>query len=593
MRYIQTILGASLAALLINCSGDKTADVPAETNRPNIVLIITDDQGHGDLGFHGNPDIRTPTLDSLAGVSTRFTSFYVSPVCAPTRSSLMTGRYSLRTGVYDTYNGGAVMAAGEKTIAEYLDENGYRTGMFGKWHLGDTHPHRPEDQGFDETLYHNAGGMGQVGDVNNFFKYDSAYFDPLLWKNGEKVQTKGYCSDVFTDGAIDFVKNNKDSSFFLYLSYNAPHTPLQLPQEYNDMYKDLEIDTTKYDNGTRPFNPMNEKALNDARKVYGMVTNIDDNLARLFTTINGLGIRDNTIVIFLTDNGPQQPRYTTGMRGRKGQVYEGGIRVPFFISQPRVFKENTDINTTAAHFDVLPTLLGLCGISANGPTVDGKDLMPAIRGEEVDWKDRTMYYYWQRGYDHPYRSVAVRKGPYKLVGHTEHTADISDFELFNLERDPGEMNNLVATEQDKALELKQSFDGWYGEIVTSENLLTPPLISIGSEFENPVVLNRNDSKGPPGIWSQEDRYLYWDADVKAEGPYDIACVFLSPPGPGMLTFKAGTVQRTVQHTDTTSNKIVVENIQLVPGPARIDSWFFPRGRRGNVIYPFYVEMTRK
>ena len=580
-----------LSLFIYSCN--VTTETIADLERPNVIMIITDDQGYGDLGFNGNPDIQTPVLDSLARKSTRFTSFYVSPVCAPTRSSLLTGRYSLRTGVYDTYNGGAIMASGETTIAEILKMNGYHTGMYGKWHLGDTHPHRPEDQGFDETLYHNGGGMGQVGDVNNFFKYDSAYFDPLLWKNGKKVQTKGYCSDVFTDGAIDFLKNNKDSTFFLYLSYNAPHTPLQLPVKYEDMYKDMSIDTGKYQNGNRPFNKMNEGALEAARKVYGMVTNIDDNLARLFKTVNDLGLRKKTVIVFLTDNGPQQPRYTSGMRGLKGSVYEGGIHVPFFISMPGTFEENAEFNTPSAHIDVLPTLLDLCKIPIpQSPTLDGKNLMSVVRGEETDWKDRSLFYYWQRGYDHPYRNVAVRQGAYKLVGHTDHLADIGAFELFNLLEDPGEMNNLVEKNPETARKLKDAFDEWYEEIITSENLTNSPRISIGSEWENPVILNRNDSKGPPGIWSQEDRYFYWDVEVKTKGLYHIKCVYKTPPGIGELTLKISPTQRTVYHSDSTSNVIMIENVLLNKGKGQVDCWFIPQNKKSDIRYPFYLEITK-
>ena len=207
---------------------------------PNVILIITDDQGFGDLGFHDNPHINTPTLDAFAKESVRFTNFYVSPVCAPTRSSLMTGRYSLRTGVRDTYNGGAMMATSEITIAELLKSENYTTGIFGKWHLGDNYPMRPSDQGFDESLIHLSGGMGQVGDFTTFFQGDQSYFDPVLWHNNEQQKYPGYCSDIFANEAIKFIEKNKDQPFFTYLSFNAPHTPLQVPEEYYQKYKDID-----------------------------------------------------------------------------------------------------------------------------------------------------------------------------------------------------------------------------------------------------------------------------------------------------------------------------------------------------------------
>ncbi|MGB5553810.1 MAG: sulfatase-like hydrolase/transferase, partial [Flavobacteriaceae bacterium] len=224
---------------------------------PNIILIITDDQGYGDLGANGNPHVKTPNIDAFAKESLRFNNFYVSPVCAPTRSSLMTGRYSLRTGVRDTYNGGAIMATSEITLAELLKEANYRTGIFGKWHLGDSYPSRPMDQGFDESVVHLSGGMGQVGDFTTWFKGDRSYFDPVLWHNGAQEAYEGYCSDIFTDKALEFITKKSDTPFFCYLSFNAPHTPLQVPDKYYQKYR--AIDPSKGFDNSLPFTEMSEK----------------------------------------------------------------------------------------------------------------------------------------------------------------------------------------------------------------------------------------------------------------------------------------------------------------------------------------------
>ena len=254
MKKLKKILFVLLANLiLIGCSQDSN-----KTKRPNVIIVVTDDQGFGDLGYYGNPHVQTPTLDSFAKESVRFDQFIVSPVCAPTRASLMTGRYSLRTGVKDTYRGGAIMATEEITVAEMLKEAGYTTGMVGKWHLGDNYPSRPQDQGFDYTLRHLSGGIGQPGDWPNTKKGQRSYFDPILWKNGEMFQSKGYCTDVFTEAAMDFVEANKEQPFFLYLSYNAPHAPLQVPQEYYDRYKDIDP-SSGFENDGRPFPEMDEQ----------------------------------------------------------------------------------------------------------------------------------------------------------------------------------------------------------------------------------------------------------------------------------------------------------------------------------------------
>ncbi|MDX1740978.1 MAG: sulfatase-like hydrolase/transferase, partial [Rhodothermales bacterium] len=374
-------LAAMLVSVALTSCDTARQREPADssTRRPNIILIITDDQGYGDLGFHGNPDINTPTLDQLASESTRFTHFYVSPVCAPTRASLLTGRYSLRTGIYDTYNGGAMMATEETTVAELLRDAGYATGIFGKWHLGDNYPFRPQDQGFTESLVHPAGGMGQVGDVYNYFEYDRAYFDPTLLKNGEPVQTSGYCSDVFTDAALAFIDDHRDQPFLAYVSYNAPHTPLQVPDDAYEPYAELTFDPIRYPKDGRPLADMSERDAESARRVYAMVSNIDENVGRIRERVRTLGLADHTVVIFLTDNGPEQVRYTGGLRGRKGTVYEGGIRVPFFMHAPGRLPADHDVEVTAAHLDVFASLHNTLHSLAES----GYDLTPPATVDEL------------------------------------------------------------------------------------------------------------------------------------------------------------------------------------------------------------------
>lgn len=577
------ILG--LVGVLTACATGAASEV---TERPNIVLIITDDQGYGDLGFHGNPAIQTPTLDSLAQRSTRFPYFYVSPVCAPTRSSLMTGRYSLRTGIYDTYNGGATMATEEVTVAEVLQDAGYATGIFGKWHLGDTYPFRPQDQGFDEAMIHPSGGMGQVGDVYNYFAYDSSYFDPTVLHNGTPVATQGYVSDVFTDGALDFVEAHQDEPFFLYLSFNAPHTPLQLPEDAYEPYRDLTLDAALYP-ADRPYPAMRPRDGEAARKVYGMVTNIDTNIRRLWDQLERFRLTDNTLLVFMTDNGPQQVRYTGGLRGRKGTVYEGGIRVPFFMHWPGYLPENYEVPIYAAHLDVLPTLLDIAGIEASLPhAIDGHNLMPAIRGEAVAWAERPLFFYWQRDLPEPYRNIAVREGVYKLVGQTGHNASVEDFELFNISADPYEQTNVVAEQPEVAARLKGLFNAWYAEAIESPHLRPQPHI-LGSAYEDPVILNRNDAKGTRGIWAQRQIYAYWDVAVATTTSYNLTFRFEHPvPGGGHMMVRVGNAQRTVNIPDST-DLIVMRAVQLVEGEHRFESWY---QHQGPAYLPFYVEVRR-
>ncbi len=301
--------------------------------QPNVLIIITDDQGFGDLSVNGNPFLNTPSIDRLAGESVRFSNFYVCPVSAPTRAGLMTGRYFLRTGVRDTYNGGAIMDPSEITLAELLGTKGYATGHFGKWHLGDNYPSRPIDQGFAESVMHLSGGMGQVGDFTTWFRGDSSYFDPVLWHNGKMQKYRGYCSDIFAAEAIKFIERNQSKPFFCYLAFNAPHTPLQVPGEYYEMFRNTDPSAGLSDMAGR-VPQMTEANKEDARKVYAMVKNIDDNVGKLLSKLKELKLDQNTIVIFMTDNGPQQARYNAGMRGLKSSVYRGGVRVPFYLRYP-------------------------------------------------------------------------------------------------------------------------------------------------------------------------------------------------------------------------------------------------------------------
>jgi len=558
---------------------------------PNIVLIITDDQGYGDLAFHGNPVIKTPVLDSLAKSSTRLTQFYVSPVCAPTRSSLMTGRYSIRTGVYDTYNGGAILSNDEITIAEYLKNAGYVSGIFGKWHLGDSYPFRPIDQGFDVSFVHAGGGIGQPGDFyENFEKGDSSYFNPILSLNGKKIQSRGYCSDVFTDRAIEFIRQYQDHPFFLYLSFNAPHTPLQLPEAYYDLYKDVPSGLFQTDT-VEQRNKLPDTYIEEAKRVYGMVTNIDDNLKRLFLTIQDLGLRDHTLVIFITDNGPQGNRYNAGLRSRKGSVYEGGVRVPSFWSWPGKIGSGLEISGVSAHIDILPTLLDICHLEADSRyPLDGRSLWPILNGGKGVFPHRDLIYHWTRGFPEPYWNIAVRSGDLKLVGQGSYKTTDQTFALFNVKEDPNERIDISHLFPDSVDVLRDKFDDWYKEVIRNPHL-EPLRIRIGTEHENPVVLNRNDTKGPMAKkWMDPQALGYWDVSVMNEGLYDISMRFFKDLGPGKATFRVGPVQRTIQVSDSLTDLVTLRDVRLLPGDYIAEGWF----DWDNQFYaPVYIELELK
>jgi arylsulfatase A-like enzyme len=566
-----------------------SVEVFAQKNvHPNVVLIITDDQGYGDLGYTGNDQIKTPIIDNFAKKSVRFTNFYVSPVCAPTRSSLMTGRYSLRTGIRDTYNGGCTMATNEITIAEMLKQADYKTGLFGKWHLGDNYPSRPMDQGFDETLMHLSGGMGQVGDVTTYFKKDSSYFDPVLWHNGQEEGFKGYCSDIFASNAIQFIEKNKSNPFFCYLAFNAPHGPLQVPDRYYQMYAGIDP-SIEFERNNPMHLKMSERDKEDARKVYGMVTNIDDNIGKVLQKLKELGIEENTIVIFMTDNGPQQLRYTAGLRDMKGSVYDGGTRAPFFLKYPAFFKGSKNIDIMSAHIDVLPTLSELCHVGLpKGRKIDGKSLVPLIVGKNVDWSNRSLFTYWTRKYPELYNNMAIQKSGYKLVGQTAYNASIEDFELYNLQADPNEQHNIISKNKSTAKKLKIELDKIYRELILSENLTKQQKITIGSKKENPMVLNRNDADGTRGLWDQEEIVGKWNVHI-IKGRYNFRFKFIkSIAAKGQMYLETNTIINQMKN-DLNTDVIEMKNVHLPEMDGELTPYYLIGGKR---ILPFWVEIEK-
>jgi len=560
---------------------------PIENKTPNVIIIMTDDQGFGDLGINQNPNIITPNIDKFANKSIQFNNFFVSPVCAPTRSSLMTGRYSLRTGVRDTYNGGAIMSNNETTIAEILRKANYATGIFGKWHLGDNYPFRPSEQGFDESLIHLAGGIGQVGDFTNYFKGDTSYFDPILWKNNKQNQYEGYCSDIFAENAIEFIEKNKNNSFFCYLSFNAPHTPLQVPEKYYNMYKDLNPELG-FSDDLSDFR-MNEKDKEDARKIYGMVTNIDDNVGKVINKLKELKIEEETIIIFMTDNGPQQIRYNSSMKGRKGTVYNGGIRVPFYIQYSEKFKESKVINKMSAHIDVLPTILELCNLNVpNDRKIDGQSLVPFINSKSTN--DRFLFSYWTRRFPEKYINMSIQNDNYKLVGNNDFDSKIEEFELYDLVEDPNENNNIISQNIETARSFKKEMDNSIDDLLKSKNIKKPPRIIIGSEFENPTILNRNDASGERGVWAQNDIYTFWKVNFK-KGIYDFKFKFKdSIANKGTLFTEINNRVYSKKIDKAINNTLEMNNISIDNSEFDLISFLKLDSKK---IYPFWIEIYKQ
>jgi arylsulfatase len=591
-HYQKKYFFLAMAAILLFVSCSEKVQQESSP-KPNVIIVMTDDQGIGDFGFTGNPYIKTPVIDKLADQSLNLTNFYVAPVCAPTRASLMTGRYSERTGIYDTYNGGAIMSDSEITIAEILQENGYETGIFGKWHLGDNYPYRPFDQGFETSVVFRAGGVGQPGDIFNFFARDSSYFNPVLFKNGEPVKTIGYCSDVYTDETIEFINKNQKKSekpFFAYLSFNAPHTPLQLPQEYYNMYKDIEFDASKFEVYDEIVEKMTAKDIEAAKKVYGMVSNIDDNIGKLIQSLKEQGIYDNTIIVFLTDNGPQQNRYKMGLRERKSSVFGGGVRVPCLIHYPEKFKEKQELDAAIAHIDLLPSILDLCGLEKVNHKIDGMSFFSSDNDDYSAFENRTLFFEWGRGFLTKYRNFSALKNNFKLVGNTSAESSIENFELYDVKSDPQEKNNILAENTEIANALKAEIDDWYNEIISEENNNKIFPAFVGTSYENPVLLNRNDAKGTPANWRQNTNLNYWDVKVVEDGIFDIQFHFLKEiEEPGEMHLQMYPYNL-VQKNTKPMKELTIKGQKFKKGDYRFEPYYKTGSKK--FIMPFYVSIRR-
>jgi arylsulfatase A len=496
---------AALAALVL------ASAAPALAQRPNVLFVITDDQGWGDIGVHGNPVLETPVLDKLAAECARFDRFFVSPLCAPTRASLMTGRYHLRTGVHGVTRGHETMRADEYTLAEMFREGGYATGCFGKWHNGENFPHDPNGQGFDEFL----GFCG--GHLNN-------YFDATLQHNQGSVETSGYITDVLTDAAIAYMRAQVAAKklFFCYVSINTPHSPFQVPDGYFDRFKDKELD--------------------DATAcAYAMCANTDANIGRMLAALEEMGATQDTLVVFTCDNGPNTERFNAGMRGRKGSVHEGGVKVPLFMRWPRWIRPNTTVIPQVAHIDLLPTLSVMCTIDIGktaGP-LDGKSVAPLAYGMPVRWPDRGLYTFTgttpDRGAVRTLQWRAVREG----AGQP--------WQLYDMFPDPGQENDVAAGHPDVVTMLGEGFDkafetaaaGGFEPVPTEIGHPEAPVVSLaahgatlrpgpgtgiayagGQGWANDWVSGWTDAAGFPE----------WPVEVVAAGRYSVTLLYRCPPG---------------------------------------------------------------
>jgi len=454
----------------------------------------------------------------------------------------MTGRYYYRTGLVDTFLGRSMMFPDEVTIAQMLADAGYRTGIFGKWHLGDNYPMRAMDKGFQESLVLSGGGLAQPADPPFEIHPDGAYFDPWLRHNGEWVRKKGYITDVVTDAALDFISKKSSKPFFIYVPYNAPHVPLQVPEKYLARYKDADLSVPQ-----NSGHPVVKPDFASAARVYAMVECIDDNIGRLLAKLDQLKIAKNTIVIFLTDNGPWEPRYNSGMLDRKGNVHEGGVRVPFFIRWPGHLPAGRAVDRIAAHIDVAPTLLELCGVKKPvSVKFDGVSLAPLLQGNAANWPDRTLFFQWHRG-DVPElnRACAALSQNYKLVqplgGFNQKWTAEPVFELYDYANDPLEMTNIAPQQPAVVAQMRRQYEAWFKDVTGARDYTVPPRIHLGAPQQKEVLLTRQDGR-MPNLTLTSKRIAIWFVDVRRAGDYAITLRFAKTTQPAVARFTLATVK---------------------------------------------------
>ncbi len=531
---------AIATTLILSVSIAEVVGQSASADRPNVVLILTDDQGWGDLSLHGNPHVETPHIDQLAQDGLQHTNFYVNPLCAPTRASLLTGQYNLRVGTRWVTDGLENMAPEAFTLGEMFQSADYATGCFGKWHNGAHYPFHPNQQGFDEFVGFCAGHW------NN-------YFNTTLQRNGEPYPTEGYVTDVLTDEALGFIEDNQDQPFFCYLPYNVPHSPFQVADAYYDKYYRMLDSMT------------NEQERRKLASVYGMCENVDDNVGRIVRTLDSLGLTENTIIIYLSDNGPNGERYNGGMRGTKGSVHEGGVRVPSIVKWPARIEAGSQRRAVGSHIDLMPTLASLCQVPLSDTlTLDGLDLSEWWTDVSAVLPERTLFVQQSD------RELTPERGAVRTATH-RYVIEPDEVGLYHLASDPDESNNLIDREPTLADSLHKLYDQWFAEMRSANQDYT--LTPIGLQGQEQVILPAHESKFFGNVhykeghgwahdwltnWNSTLDSIWWEVDVRTPTTYKVT-----------LTYTAATAGAEVQLSTDTDH--VISKISKAFNPERIPS----------------------
>ena len=488
--------------------------------RPNVVFVMTDDQGYGEMSVHGNPILNTPYMDRLHGQSIRLSDYHAAPMCTPSRGQLLTGLDAARNGSINVSSGRTLLRAELPTMANFFQDAGYKTGIFGKWHLGDNFPFRPEDRGFDETLWFPSSHINSAADW-----WDNDYFDDTFMVNGERKQVPGFCTDAFFREAMTWIKRQADSGnpFFAYIPTNAPHSPFWAPE------KELKKAREAMEGHELPnFSGVRRE---DLAGYFAMILNIDQNLGRLMRFLEEEGLAENTILIFQTDNGTTfgDRYYPAGMRGRKAQLWEGGHRVPFFLRWPGGnLGDPRDVGGLTTIQDILPTLLDLCEIQAQqNPDFDGVNLAPVFRGQQsAPPEDRMLVINYSRlpfGFEYP--SPDAPSNLYREGGLVlwKRWRMLQDRELYNLDKDPLQQDNVIDQYPEVAVKMRAHLDAWWDDVNDMAN--EPQAVIIGSDRENPMMLSACDwldvfVDQQVQVRRGVGKNSYWMLEVAEAGEYD-------------------------------------------------------------------------
>jgi arylsulfatase A-like enzyme len=523
----------------------------AAAERPNVVVILTDDQGWGDLSVNGNRNLSTPNIDSLARDGAMFDRFFVCPVCSPTRAEFLTGRYHPRGGVYSTSAGGERLDLDEMTIGQTFQKGGYATGAFGKWHNGMQYPYHPNGRGFEEFYGFCSGHWGD-------------YFSPPLDHNGLIVQGKGFCIDDFTDKAMAFMESNakRGKPFFAYIPYNTPHSPMQVPDRFWEKFKDFDLLMHNRD-------PKKED-LQHIRAALAMCENIDWNVGRILKRLDQLEIADNTIVAYFCDNGPNGTRWNGDMKGRKGSTDEGGVRSPMLIRWPAGIRAGRQVLEIGGAIDLLPTLADLAGIPvASVKDLDGKSLKPLLTGDTPTWPDRMIFSHWNK-------RVSVRTRQHRLD---------TNGELFDLSTDPGQRDDISEKHPEITSRLRKAVADFRENVLAGYDDDQRPFV-VGDPDYRYTQIPARDAKWTGEIkrsnrfpncsylsnWTSVSDKIYWEVEVPADGTFEVemqyACDRADLGATVELSFKDARIRRRI----SIANEVPERGMENDRSGARAESY---------------------